>query len=343
MRRSAGLAASLFLTALAVGGCGHGTVIGGGPSASPTPTVPKVLNEFSVPTAGAQPGGIVLGRDSFLYFTEQTAGKIGQVTSGGAFKEFGIAADGGTAGNNPIQITNGPDGNLWFTEQGAKPGIATMAIAGDKVTEHPVAGSSPTFIVQGPAVGTLVFSDPGNNAIGQIVASNGTVTETAIPTANANPQGLVVGPDQKVYFTEHDASKIGIFDVAAGTISEVATITPAAGPTQIVVGPDGALWYTENSVAKMGHLTTNGLQTEFALSPAASATALIPLADNFIYFADPAQNKIGRINSNDPAAGVTEFDIPSANAGPSEFVLSSVDGLLYFTEATANKIAQMTY
>jgi virginiamycin B lyase len=217
-----------------------------------------------------------------------------------------------------------------------------MEIAGDKITEYPVAGSAPTFIIQGPATGTLVFSDPGHNAIGQILTADGSVTETAIPTANANPQGLVVGPDQKVYFTEHDASKIGVYDVAAGTITEFPTLTPSAGPTQIVLGPDGALWFTENSVAKMGHLTTNGLQVEYALSPATSATGLIALADNFIYFADPAQNKIGRINSNDPSS-VGEFAIPSANAGPSEFVLNPVDGLLYFTETTANKIAQMTY
>src|SRR5690349_21279238 len=101
MRRSAGLAASLFLTALAMAGCGHGDVITGGPTATPTPTVPKLLNEFSVPTANSQPTGLTVGRDFFLYFTEQTAGKIGQVTTGGAFNEFTIGTNGGTTGNNP--------------------------------------------------------------------------------------------------------------------------------------------------------------------------------------------------------------------------------------------------
>ncbi len=75
MRRSAGLAASLFFTALALAGCGHGTVIGSNPLPTASPIVPKVTNEFAVPTAGANPGGITVGSDGFLYFTEQGDGK----------------------------------------------------------------------------------------------------------------------------------------------------------------------------------------------------------------------------------------------------------------------------
>jgi len=88
MRRSAGLAASLFLTALALAGCGHGAVIGSGPGPTPTPVTPTVVNEFSVPTANAQPLGLVEGRDAFVYFTEQNAGNIGQLSSGGAMKDI---------------------------------------------------------------------------------------------------------------------------------------------------------------------------------------------------------------------------------------------------------------
>src|SRR5579872_1327398 len=100
MRRSAGLAASLFLSALSLAGCGHGTVIGSAtPTPAPTPP-PKVTNEFAIPTAGSQPGGITLGTDGYLYFAEQTSGKLGRVSTGGTFTENVLNAIGGTTGNN---------------------------------------------------------------------------------------------------------------------------------------------------------------------------------------------------------------------------------------------------
>lgn len=343
MRRSAGLAASLFLTALAVSGCGHGGVIGSGPLPTPTPITPSVSNEYSVPTAGTKPNGITSARDGFLYFTElnPTAGNIGQSSTGGTIKEFNIAAKGGTAGNFAVYIASGPDGNLWFTEQGAAPGIAKMEISGNAVTEYPIPGSAPQFIVPGPVINTLVFTDPGHNAVGQITTA-GAVTEAPIPTANANPLGITVlgGDANNAYFTEHDASKIGIYNAVANTVSDVATLTPNAGPTMIVQGPDGALWFTENNVAKLGRLSTSGTMSEYSLTPAASATGLVVGLDNNLYFLDPAQNKFGQFNPL--TLKVTEFAIPAPNATPVDMTIGQ-DSRIYFTEQGANKIGQINY
>jgi virginiamycin B lyase len=345
MRRSAGLPAALFFT-LALAGCGHGGVIGSGPLPTPTPRVPHVLNEFAVPTANSKPGGITLARDGFMYFAEQNAGNIGQLTTGGSVKEFSIATGGGTAGNVAISITSGPDGSLWFTEQGAAPGIGTMNVVGNAVKEYPIAGSAPVDIISGPVQNTLVFTDPAHNAIGQITTA-GAVTEIPIPTANATPIGLAIGSDQRVYFAEYAASKIGIYNAQTNSISEVPTTTPNAGPTAVVEGPDGAIWFTENNVAKMGRITTSGLVSEFSLSPATTAAALISAVDNNLYFTDPAQNKFGRMSVLN-GSSVSEYDIPSSNALPAppafpgKFVIGT-DGLLYLTEPNANKIAQIIY
>lgn len=341
MRPSAGLAASLFFTALALAGCGHGAVIGSGPLPTPTPIIPKVTNEFPAATANSKPGSIVTGRDGFMYFTEQNAGNIGQITAGGVLVELSISAKGGTAGNNGIGITSGPDFNIWFTEQGAAPGVAQMVLGSHTVTEYPIPGSSPTFITSGPLQNTLVFSDPGQNKIGQITTA-GVVTEWSIPTASANPVGLAVGPDQKVYFAENSASKIGILNPSTGTFTEVPTLTANAGPTMIVLGNDGALWFTENNVAKLGRLTTSGVMTEYSLAPATSATGLVWGVDNNIYFADAAQNKIGQFVPTATSNAVTEFTIPTASALPGQLVLGP-DFLVYFTEVQGNKIGQFLY
>ncbi len=253
-------------------------------------------------------------------------------------------------------ITHGPDGNLWFTEQGASPGVATMAITGNKVTEFHVTGSAPQYLVSGPALNTLVFTDPGNNAIGEILttgqfAPTGTVTPpancvvtassasvcefsiTALGgSASADPLGIAVnsGDSSHVYFAENAASRIGVLNVQNGTLAEVPTVTPNAGPTAIVQGPDGAMWFTENNVAKIGRLTTAGQASEYSLTPATSALGLIAASDNNLYFADPAQNKIGSVSAITPST-VNEYAVPTASAFPNQLVIGP-DGLIYFTE-----------
>jgi virginiamycin B lyase len=344
MRRSAGLAASLFLTALTLGGCGHGAVIGSGPLPTPSPVPIQVLNNFTVPTAGSQPSGITSAPDGFLYFTEQTpsAGNIGRLSTGGSFTEFNIASKGGTTGNFAVSITAGPNGNLWFTERGTAPGVGTMPLSGTAVTEYHIAGSAPAFITKGPVINTLVFTDPGHNAVGQITTT-GTVTETTLTTANANPQGIAVlaGDTNHAYVVEHDASKIAVFDAVANAITaEVATTTPNAGPTTAVQGPDGALWFTENNAAQLGRMTTSRNITEYSLAPAKSATGLVVGLDNNLYFADPVQNKFGQFNPI--TKKVVEFNISPANATPSVMTLGP-DNLIYVTEPGANKIGQINY
>ncbi len=43
-------------------------------------------------------------------------GAIGRLTTGGIFTEFRVIA----ARSAPSDITNGPDGNIWFTDLGAQ-------------------------------------------------------------------------------------------------------------------------------------------------------------------------------------------------------------------------------
>ena len=46
-----------------------------------------------------------------LWFTEG-GGKIGRITTAGYITEYPVL----TSGSNPLGITVGPDGKLWFTE-----------------------------------------------------------------------------------------------------------------------------------------------------------------------------------------------------------------------------------
>src|SRR6185295_8631141 len=51
--------------------------------------------EYTIPTAGAEPSGLVTGPDGRLWFTEHAAGKVGAVTPQGVFQEYPVGLNVG--------------------------------------------------------------------------------------------------------------------------------------------------------------------------------------------------------------------------------------------------------
>jgi len=74
--------------------------------------------------------------------------------------------------------------------------------------------------------------------------AGGALSEFAVPTANAGPDGIALGPDGNVWFSETEAGQIGRI-TPAGQITEFKTgISSGSKPLSIVMR-DGALWFSE--------------------------------------------------------------------------------------------------
>jgi streptogramin lyase/outer membrane protein assembly factor BamB len=131
------------------------------------------LTAYPLSTANAAPEGIVAGPDGNLWFTETgntdyqrdfsfgPGTKIGRITPAGAITEY----DTPTAGSGPYDITNGPDGALWFTE----------------------------------------WARNGPNAPDKIgrVTTSGAIKEYWLPRmTNLGTKGIVTGPDNNLWFAE---------------------------------------------------------------------------------------------------------------------------------------------
>ena len=154
-----------------------------------------------------------------------------------------------TANSQPLEITLGPDGALWFTEYaGNKIGRITTA---GVISEYPVPtpSSQPVGITAGPD-GALWFTESAANKIGRIDPIHKTITEYPVPTASAQPYGIASGPDGALWFTEASSVKIGRI-TTAGVVTEYEvpfdffwTNTPHLD--LIAAGPGGTLWFTEN-------------------------------------------------------------------------------------------------
>lgn len=285
----------------------HGNRIG-------TITTNGQITEYKLPHAKSEPENITAGPDGTLWFTEFSSvygNRIGKITTSGQITEYPLP----NSDSAPEGITSGPDGNLWFTEFDGNR-IGTITTSG-QITEYtlPRAGSEPGAITSGPCGDNIPgdclwftefsFNAQTNSAdIGRITTS-GSITEYPLPTyARAN--GITLGPDGVLYFTEqvNNSGDTGV--TVQATIGQITTAgsvqlsvlpsLPNGGclPNSIVQGSDGNLWFTE--YYQIGQITTGGTLHEYALPDSSNLPDTIAAGpDNNLWFTEFTGNNIGRI------------------------------------------------
>ncbi len=155
-----------------------------------------------------------------------------------------------TKESQPVGITTGPDGNLWFTEgHGNKIGKVTP---GGVFTEYtlPTTMSEPEGITSGPD-GNLWFTTTGfYGCIGKMTLQ-GQFTTYPIP-GPSDPQGITTGPDGRLWFTEQ-VGAIGRVTIK-GKFRQY-SFSGTAQPDGITVGPDTNLWFVAPGDDAIGTIT----------------------------------------------------------------------------------------
>ncbi len=278
----------------------------------------------------------------------------------------------------PEGIVTGPDGNLWFCEEGGNR-IARMTPEG-VVTEFPMPSPAtrPETITVGPD-GNMWFTAWNGHLIGR-VTPEGVITEFPVPTANGEPEGITLGADGNLWYSDANSSKIGrlttdgVFTefplpttlrrpegittgpdgnlwfveqqgnrvgrmTTTGVYTGFPLLTADADPWNITVGSDGNLWFSEGTAANIGRITLAGVITEFPLPQGAGTPDYLALGpDGNVWFTEYYGDRIGRIT---PAGDITEFPLPSPASNPYGIAVGP-DGALWFPEATGNRIARIT-
>jgi streptogramin lyase len=233
--------------------------------------------------------------------------------------------------HEPLGITAGPDGNLWFAERGGLGSVGRMTLTGE-VHEFEGFTTAPSSIVAGPD-GKLWFTESSAGLIGTITPG-GTFNQFFLPKGeHSEPTGIAVGPDGNLWFTEA-ASPAAIGRITtSGVITEYSTgLTPGSKPTGIIAGPDGNLWFTESAGAgAIGRITTSGVITQYitGLTPSSEPQAITAGSDGSLWFTESANpGAIGRITT---AGVITQTPIPTAGGKPTG-ITTADDGNVYFTE-----------
>ena len=118
-----------------------------------------------------------------------------------------------TLANAPGDITAGPDGNLWFTEEGVLPGIGKITTSGDdhRVLRRPdlrlLAADDAQGHHRGPRRQALVHgAGVTADGVARLDPSTGDVTEYRLP-AGTDPTAITTGSDGNLWFIERGATQ----------------------------------------------------------------------------------------------------------------------------------------
>jgi streptogramin lyase len=313
----------------------------------PTGLVGQEIVEFAIPTPNVFVGGLTVGPDGNVWFTEDTVtdcsrglcfvGAVGiaQISSTGIIKEFPI--NGSSQLASPVftrGMTAGPDGNLWFPEASGFPipvgpsSAIGRSTTGGTFTDFSSSVSTVSGITAGPD-GSLWFTAPAQ--IGRIT-TDGVVTTIDLATGTA-PNGIATGSDGNLWYADPVGNQIGRL-TTGGLVTTFDIPTPNSGPTVITAGPDGALWFIEASANQIGRITTTGVVTEYVIPTPNSQYVVDPPygiaggSDGNIWFTEPG-GKVGRITT---AGVITELVVPAANATPT-YIAPSPDGTVWFVDS----------
>jgi virginiamycin B lyase len=264
-------------------------------------------------------------------------GAAATVATGPAISEYG---DGLTSGVGLWGIAQGPDGNLWFSEEthNALGRITPGAVITEFSAGFPT--GNPRGIVTGPDGNLWVAMAGGDGAIAKVTKA-GEVTEFPVQTPG-DPTDIAVGPDKNLWYVDSAAHLIGRITTGGSVTEFGAGLTALSEPSSITKGPDGAMWFTEAAAGKIGRITTDGEITEFSsgLSGSSAPKDIVTGPDGNLWFTmNAGQGAIGRIT---PGGDITEFSYGlSMNAGPLG-IAAGPDGSLWFTESAKPAIGRIT-
>ncbi|MGC1379871.1 MAG: SMP-30/gluconolactonase/LRE family protein [Candidatus Baltobacteraceae bacterium] len=245
-----------------------------------------------------------------------------------------------TEGASFQDVTSGPDGNLWITDEYNEQ-ILRMSLDGH-FKGFPLQGFvAPISITSGPD-GALWFTEYG--AIGRITTQGKITTYSE----SGGLQDIAAGPDGALWFTEAQAGKIGRI-TTHGKVTEYSNgISSGSEPYSIALGPDGALWFTEALGGRIGRITTKGKVTEYSngITPTEQPDDIAVGADGAMWFTEFEESgsylintsKIGRITT---AGWISEYSRHLDPTSEPTGIAHGPDGNMWFVEGMADRVGRV--
>ena len=204
-------------------------------------------------TAPHYPRGIAADSLGGIWYTVGGESLIGRLTPAGVKAEFAFPYPQGAG----LMITQGPDGNMWFTTDQNQIGKITPAGA---ITLYSIpAGLDAYGITAGPD-SSLWFTQW--HGVGKITTS-GAYTGYTVSAFTSGFGAITNGPDGNLWFTESAINKIACM-TPNGVVTEFVIPSAEASPNGITTGPDGNIWFTESGTGKIGKIVLAAVEPNIA-------------------------------------------------------------------------------
>src|SRR3989338_7428116 len=294
---------------------------------------------------------------------------IGTAKSNAYVKEYKIPTDC----TNPLAITTGMDGNIWFVQSNTGK-IVKFNPQSESFTEFentfwPKGGVSMTWGIDHAADGSLWFTDDVFNSIWKFSPSDKSYQRLGLPSNNTLPQKIEAFGSDLIYN-----------DFVGGTLS---VLTPSEKSASIFSIPqifngsvagdfaidEKNIWYTswipqstgvlvqfdyKGLVNSQTNYTTFAQYIEFFDLPKDASTIngldlsngklwMADTSSSFFFSFDPVTSQFTKYVTSDPpqsAYGNATGIIKTPVSGP-YWIKSTDDGKIVFNEQTANRIAMM--
>jgi streptogramin lyase len=191
---------------------------------------------------------------------------------------------------------------------------------------------------------------PGSGIVAPASAAPSlSMTEFAVPTADAGLGAITAGPDGNLWFLENidggNAAQIGKI-TPAGTVTEYSAGPLISGLDDIAAGPDGNLWFTCQNNCGVGYITTSGdVDTNFDVVLGTEDVADITTGpDGNLWFGYGDEPDIGTMTPG-TSGTATNFIANGGLQNPQYgtwAITTGPDGNLWFTEPNQNVIGVIT-
>jgi streptogramin lyase len=235
-----------------------------------------------------------------------------------------------TPDSEPIEITLGPDGNLWFTEQNGN-AVARVTPRGVITEFTPPTFSFPGDITAGPD-GNVWFTEGSNGRIARI-SPDGRIREFVFDEFGS-ASGITTGPDGNIWFTA-SPDQVWRFTLATKTFTSFETPTADSFPGDITAGSDGNLWFVEQGVGRIARITPAGVVTEFD-EPLELPFAITTGPDGNVWFTERFNQRIGKVTPGG------DFTFYTTVLHTLDSIVSGPGDRLWFTSFGDDRVANIT-
>jgi virginiamycin B lyase len=210
------------------------------------------IKMWPVPTPGSRPHDPLAASDGSIWWTGQTANKLGRLDPDtGQIKEYSLK----TPRTGPHGLMEDKDGNIWFTGNHASL-IGRLDPKTGNVTEYPMpdpAAKDPHTLAIDQN-GTVWFTAQVANMVGRLDPNSGEIKLVTSPTPGSRPYGLLINSKGVPVFVEFGVNKIATIDPKTMAIKEYTLPNAASRPRRLALEGDDVVWYADFSRGYLGRL-----------------------------------------------------------------------------------------